>query len=210
MRIYIAGPMEGRPQRNIKAFRMLVQELEAMDALPRTGFDVDEERKQGEHYTSDIANVLIADLREIEKCDAVLLMHDWHESGGARTEHQFAARIGKPVFRQVTEKDTATSAVPYNSEAEAIHTSETRLGMVINHHRSSLGLHSFDEIIPHLVAGKSVSRRSMDWEFRMPLTVGKYNEQNQDPMKCSMGLTIEDIQARDWYLVEPNGTGNEE
>ena len=41
--------------------------------------------------------------RAIEVCDAVYMLKDWHDSPGARREHEYALKIGKEVIYEIAE-----------------------------------------------------------------------------------------------------------
>lgn len=41
--------------------------------------------------------------RSIDICDAVYMQRDWHDSPGARREHEYALKLGKKVIYEVAE-----------------------------------------------------------------------------------------------------------
>ena len=48
--------------------------------------------------TTWYAQVLMLDLEELERCDAIYMLPDWKQSPGALVEYHFAEAIGKQIF----------------------------------------------------------------------------------------------------------------
>jgi len=44
---------------------------------------------------------LIGDLAMLAKCDALLMTNDWKRSSGAREEHDFFEKTGRPIFYKI-------------------------------------------------------------------------------------------------------------
>ncbi len=101
-RIYIAGPMRGKPGLNWSAFDDAAQRLRVLGYVPINPADVDRDSGirndvpllEQNWSLVDIARECIIDVSE---CDGVALLPGWHESAGARAEAAFAEWIGIEV-----------------------------------------------------------------------------------------------------------------
>lgn len=62
--------------------------------------DIEEEKWKEESDLSfdRYARILLFDLHFVALSDAVLMLEDWNDSPGARSEHEFAKSTGKKVF----------------------------------------------------------------------------------------------------------------
>jgi hypothetical protein len=111
-KIYIAGPMRGRPLYNFPAFDA------ARDRLQGDGWDVfspaDMDRATGFDPTKlpadfdwsklppafDFKVAVDRDLIAIRRCDAVYMLKGWQDSKGARAERALAEWIGLEVLEE--------------------------------------------------------------------------------------------------------------
>lgn len=100
-RIYIAGPMRGRPAFNYPAFN------EAEKYLMTAGWLVENPAKIGklfgmpEQINSDpalLARVIKYELDVVSSCDAIYLLPGWEKSEGARKELVRAITTGQEVY----------------------------------------------------------------------------------------------------------------
>lgn len=92
MRIYIAGPMSGRPEFNYPAF------FRAADALTAVGHEpINPARTEGREDCKTWLDYMRAALRDIADADAVALLPGWGESRGATVERNLAASLDLPV-----------------------------------------------------------------------------------------------------------------
>lgn len=97
MRIYVAGPMSGRPKLNYPAF------FQAEDKLAAEGWEVvnparldleagvDPDRELGEY---DYTECALRDVEALIECDAIYLMDGWQHSRGASWERALAKHHG--------------------------------------------------------------------------------------------------------------------
>lgn len=102
-RVYIAGPMRGKPDFNRKAF------MEAERVLRNLGHDVVNPATFGDAYgTPDeiaadkglLHAVMQGELRELAKCDTIYLLRGWESSAGARGELALAIQLELPIIQQ--------------------------------------------------------------------------------------------------------------
>lgn len=92
MRIYIAGPMSGRPEFNYPAF------FRAADALAAVGHEpINPARSEGREGCKTWLDYMRAALRDIADADAVALLPGWDESRGATVERNLAVSLDLPV-----------------------------------------------------------------------------------------------------------------
>jgi len=105
-RLYLAGPMRGRPASNFAAFDTTKKALEGMGyviispadltrANGYTGAYINQTPDKPEELLSPSrCTALIQDFLSICFCDGVALMPEWTESLGARAERAFAEAVG--------------------------------------------------------------------------------------------------------------------
>lgn len=94
MKIYVAGPMTGLPQKNYPAFNDAASKLGARGYEPLNPVDVDK-NLPGTPVEYDW--YLRATMRMLTEADAVALLPGWRESTGANVEVQFAIACGMEV-----------------------------------------------------------------------------------------------------------------
>lgn len=85
MRLYIAGPMSGRPEFNRPAFN------EAEAKLQAAGYDVLNPARQPDGL--EYEEYMRRGFEDIGNADGVALLPGWRESSGARREVSFADSI---------------------------------------------------------------------------------------------------------------------
>lgn len=90
MRLYVAGPITGRPKLNRPAFASAAASLLHAGYEIRDPFlnDVDADAGWSDHMRADIRIML--------DCDGVALLDGWMESMGARLEEYIAYMLGMP------------------------------------------------------------------------------------------------------------------
>lgn len=102
-RIYIAGPMSGKPQYNYPAFMRAETQLKAM------GYEVVNPATMGDAYcTPDelsadqklLKRLMLDELRECANCDAIYLLRGWEKSVGARAELALALHLDLEIIIQ--------------------------------------------------------------------------------------------------------------
>ena len=101
MKVYISGPITGKPDGNIPAFQAAAEKLRAAGHEPVNPHDIDPshdgECRPGyapgsEGHTSSCH--MRADLRALLDCDAITMIDGWTTSRGAWAEHGAAGAIG--------------------------------------------------------------------------------------------------------------------
>jgi hypothetical protein len=100
MRIYIAGPMRGKPLFNFPAFDKARDELIEQGHEPVSPADIDREHGFDEHapVEVDVRECLKRDCVALLDCEAVALLPGWEDSMGARAEAMLAAAVGMDVY----------------------------------------------------------------------------------------------------------------
>jgi hypothetical protein len=103
MKIYIAGPMRGRPAFNFQKFFYWAERLEELghEPLNPAQYDVIRWIRTGEVFNeeTDYEEVLKFDLELIKAmADAVLLLPGWSNSEGATREYNLALELELPVY----------------------------------------------------------------------------------------------------------------
>jgi hypothetical protein len=88
-RIYIAGPMTGKPDYNFPAFRA------AAERLQRAGWEaVNPAENFGGRTDLPRDSYLRADIELLLRCDAMAMLPGWRDSRGARLEYLLAIELG--------------------------------------------------------------------------------------------------------------------
>jgi len=92
-RVYVSGPISGKPSGNEPAFREAAQKIERLIAADTV--------VPHDLYTPDSpcpcvvwCRAMVIDLDMLPKVDAIYFMLGWHESRGARRELFEANRLG--------------------------------------------------------------------------------------------------------------------
>jgi hypothetical protein len=92
MKLYIAGPMSGRPDSNYPAFFGAARDLTAC------GFEViNPARSSGQEHCHTWQDYMRRGLRDLADCDAVATLPGWAESRGAALEVHVARSLTMPV-----------------------------------------------------------------------------------------------------------------
>jgi len=91
LRIYISGPMSGKPDRNFPAFRHEAARLRELGYMVVNPAEINV-------GTTDRAECMKADLKRLLECDAVQLLPGYAESAGAWCELMVARQIGLEVY----------------------------------------------------------------------------------------------------------------
>jgi nucleoside 2-deoxyribosyltransferase len=110
MKYYISGKIgkENPNRETIAKFK------KAEDMLKASGHDVFNPANSGlgphaeslahasVHKTSFYQEILLLDIQQLVRCDAVLVLPDWQQSPGAKAEIMLAAALGIPMFTEDT------------------------------------------------------------------------------------------------------------
>ena len=102
-KVYISGPMTGRPDHNIDEFN------KAEDQLLKAGYEVLNPTSNGLADTAPYEDHMRADLRMLTMADALAFLPDWERSRGARLEIEVAHLLNIPV-RPVSDYAMGASA----------------------------------------------------------------------------------------------------
>ena len=102
-KVYISGPMTGRPDKNIDEFN------KAEDQLLKAGYEVLNPTSNGLADTALYEDHMRADLRMLTMADALAFLPDWEKSRGARLEIEVAHVLNIPT-RPVSDYAMGTSA----------------------------------------------------------------------------------------------------
>lgn len=90
-RIYVSGPMTGRPELNFPAFNA------ASDALRAAGFDVVNPAEINPDAGVSWSECMRADIKALCDCNAVATLPEWEQSKGATLEVHIAERLGMRI-----------------------------------------------------------------------------------------------------------------
>ena len=100
-RIYIAGPMTGKPGLNADEFRKAAKFVEESSKGFSIGFNPHNVASMlgwdEQTPLSTIASTLLVDLAS---CDAIYMLRGWQDSKGATAEHAVAKWIGLEIIYQ--------------------------------------------------------------------------------------------------------------
>jgi hypothetical protein len=107
LRVYIAGPINGKPDGNRPAFSEAAERIRRAGHQPLNPWDVPPDHDgrccPGEPVEHDPDSghtygcYLRADIIWLMFCDAIMFLADWEQSKGASTEAHVAKSIGLPV-----------------------------------------------------------------------------------------------------------------
>lgn len=103
MRIYIAGPMTGKPSLNFPAFHATASQLREM------GHEAVNPAEICPDPGMSWAACMRADLAQLLTCDAIVMLDGWMHSRGAALEHYLAVSLG---LRVIFEPELALLEVP--------------------------------------------------------------------------------------------------
>lgn len=93
MKVYISGPVTGRPRRNEPAFRRAAERIRAAGHEPLVPHDVVPDGVDDWHEAMRHCLVWLP------TCDAVAMLDGWENSEGARVELMAARACGLPEMR---------------------------------------------------------------------------------------------------------------
>lgn len=99
-RIYVAGPMTGKPDLNFPVFHA------AAAALRAEGWEVVNPAEINADPSAGWHDCMRADIKQLVDCHAVLMLPGWEWSKGASLEHHIAQRLEMQVIYRTTEQVT--------------------------------------------------------------------------------------------------------
>jgi nucleoside 2-deoxyribosyltransferase len=91
-RIYLAGPMTGKPDLNFPAFHHMAAQLRSQ------GFEVVNPAEVNPDQTMPWEECMRRDIAELVRCDYIYLLPGWEQSKGATLEHHIADRLGMGIM----------------------------------------------------------------------------------------------------------------
>jgi hypothetical protein len=91
-RVYLSGAMSGMPDLNFPLFNKVAEQLRGL------GWDVVNPVDINGDPSARWIDCIIADLRHVEKCDAIAMLPGWEKSFGAQIEHLTAQKLGLAVY----------------------------------------------------------------------------------------------------------------
>lgn len=107
MRIYISGPMRGRPGYNFAAFDQAAGRIRCAGWEPVSPADLD--RVDGEVGDADsaafIRRAMRRDTAAIFECDRIALLPGWRQSAGAVAEAALSCVLAMPAMDAMTLHD---------------------------------------------------------------------------------------------------------
>lgn len=106
MKVYICGPMTGRPLNNVPAFLEAAELVRDAGHEPITPIQVNEKLGVDPRALvsrEQYADLLLADLQELRKADGVLMLPGWADSRGATVEIAWARALGKPTLTAISQ-----------------------------------------------------------------------------------------------------------
>jgi Domain of unknown function (DUF4406) len=91
MRLYVAGPMTGRPDLNFPAFRS------AAELLRQLGHDAVSPAEINPNHSMPWAECMKRDIPALCTCDGIVMLDGWEFSRGATLERYVAEHLGLKV-----------------------------------------------------------------------------------------------------------------
>jgi hypothetical protein len=105
LNLYIAGPMRGYPQHNFPAFHTAAKKWGNNSAIGTVYNPAQMDEDDGFIGTSisldgkdHLKACMQRDLMAVLKSDAMVMLHGWEKSDGARVEHALAVYLGLVIF----------------------------------------------------------------------------------------------------------------
>lgn len=93
MKIYISGPMKGKPDLNREAFAQAQISIESTGREAVNPHDLSPKRDEGESDESYYERCMQIDLAALESCDMIFMLPGWKESKGAMREYEHAMEL---------------------------------------------------------------------------------------------------------------------
>lgn len=100
MRIYLAGPMRGRPMHNFPLFMQVAMELREQGHVVLNPAEQDIAQSFDYHREDapfDLAAAFEWDFNAVLRSEAIVLLPGWQQSAGAAAEVIMAANLGKHI-----------------------------------------------------------------------------------------------------------------
>lgn len=95
MRIYVSGPMTGKPALNFPAFNAAAAELRAL------GVEVVNPAELNPDPNKSWRECMAVDIKALVDCDAIVMLPGWECSKGANLEWEIAVRLRMRIFDNV-------------------------------------------------------------------------------------------------------------
>ena len=132
-KVYISGPMKGKPLFNYPAFNAMAKALQDLGAIPINPT----RHPEGLEYEMYMKYAFL----DVEACDWVCLLPGWKDSPGAQREVARARELGKCIMEA---KDGDAIAFNYLSVGAELHTyANEELAMLATRENFEPDLHAF-------------------------------------------------------------------
>jgi len=101
IRVYVAGPMTGKPDLNFPAFHGAAASLRA------SGYEVINPAEINPDPTAKWEDCMRQDIAQLVTCDGIALLPGWQNSRGAKLEQHIATQLGMREIHITLEDATA-------------------------------------------------------------------------------------------------------
>lgn len=91
-KVYLSGPMRGRPDLNAIAF------IAAFNHARERGWAPVDPHRLHQPKPDDIRSIMRVDIGALLLCDAILMLEGWRESRGALAEMHLARAVGIEIY----------------------------------------------------------------------------------------------------------------
>lgn len=95
-KVYISGPMHGKPDYNWEAFHRAATQLKIMGFDVVNPHDLDDDPNLPACHTRE--EYYRRDMKVLPDCDMIVTIEGWQESTGAKLEVFVASQIAMPIF----------------------------------------------------------------------------------------------------------------
>lgn len=119
MKVYIAGPMRGKPENNFLAFDEAREKWKRAGHIvfcPAAIFRAMPYRMEC-HDRSTLNHVALQDLTCITQCDAIALLEGWEKSVGATMEVALSRFLRMPAFDATTMEEMIIAQLPWDNDS---------------------------------------------------------------------------------------------
>lgn len=124
VRVYISGPMRGKPKHNFPAFDQAASRLVAAGHVPINPADLDRQSGDtGDPNTLEFLRyALRRDFAALFECDGVALLPGWRQSAGATCEVSLSCTLGLRFMDAITLHDSTWEIQEWFSSIRQVRT----------------------------------------------------------------------------------------
>lgn len=98
MKLYLAGPVTGYPERNFPAFTHYAAALRAKGHAVTNPAELNQADQNSEFSHEVWLRCMRTDIRELVECGAIVMMPGWEKSRGAALEYEIMFRLGQHIY----------------------------------------------------------------------------------------------------------------